>query len=466
METQMRARNPLNAQTFPMPKRPPVRIVHLGLGAFHRAHQAWYTWKADPEAEWGIAAFTGRSPDAATALAAQDGLYTLIMRSATEDTFQVISSIVEARDGSELSRLRELLGAKTTSVVTLTITEAGYHLLPDATLNLQQPAVQADIQMLRQMRNIHDAGGPSTPVGRLVYGLDSRRSADAGKIAVVSCDNLAANATATRNAVMGMADAADPSLASWIADNVSFVGTSVDRITPRTTDAELTLVHERFGLEDHSPVVTEPFTNWILSGSFPAGRPAWEEAGAVFVDNIEPYENRKLWLLNGAHSLLAYTGLQRGHTTVADALSDPFCARWVHEFWDEAERNLPAEGLGISAYRAALLERFSNKRIAHHLSQIAADGSNKLRMRAVPVIEAELAAGRPATGAMRVISAWLGWVQGTQAIQDPAIEAIRKALLQDGRKRTASLIGTIDVPLAHNLSALDHIEELADSIRS
>jgi fructuronate reductase len=181
---------------------------------------------------------------------------------------------------------------------------------------------------------------------------------------------------------------------------------------------------------------------------------------------LSPYENRKLWLLNGAHSLLAYTGLQRGHVTVAETLSDPFCARYVHEFWDEAERNLPTKGLDIPAYRVALLERFSNKRIAHHLSQIAADGTNKIRMRAVPVIEAELAAGRPATGAMRVVSAWLGWVQGPQTIQDPAIEAIREALQQDGRQRTASLTATIDVQLAHTPSALDLIEELADAIRA
>ncbi|GAA5201613.1 mannitol dehydrogenase family protein [Arthrobacter gyeryongensis] len=466
METQQRAQRTLNAQTFPLPKRPPIRIVHLGLGAFHRAHEAWYTWKADSEAEWGIACFTGRSPAAATALASQDGLYTLIERSATGDTFQVVSSIVEARDGSELARLRELLRAETTAVVTLTITEAGYHLLPNGALDLDQPAVAADIQALRQSEDLPDNGGPSTPIGRLVLGLGDRMSARAGEIAIVCCDNLADNAAATRNAVFGLAQAADPPLASWIAENVSFVGTSVDRITPRTTDADLDIVREYLGLEDHSPVVTEPFTNWILSGSFPMGRPAWEDAGAVFVENLEPYENRKLWLLNGAHSLLAYTGLQRGHTTVAEALLDPYCSRWVQEFWDEAERNLPSKELQISAYRAALLERFSNKRISHQLSQIAADGTHKLRMRALPVIQAELSAGRPATGAMRVISAWLGWVQGAETIQDPAIEAIRAALQQDGRKRTESLTATIDQQLAQDPSALELIEKLAGSVRS
>jgi fructuronate reductase len=466
VESNIRARNLLSAQTIRLPQRAPVRMVHLGLGAFHRAHQAWYTWKADPEAQWGIAAFTGRSPAAATALSAQDGLYTLIVRSATEDTFQVISSIVEARDGADLARLKELLSAETTAVVTLTITEAGYHLLPDGTLDLQHPAVQADLRSLGETPDGSDATAPTTPIGRLVHGLRSRRNAAAGKIAVVSCDNLSANATATRNAVHGMADVADPLLASWILENVCFVGTSVDRITPRTTKEELHLVREHSALEDLCPVVTEPFTNWILSGSFPSGRPRWEDAGAVFVEDIEPYENRKLWLLNGAHSLLAYAGLQRGHTTVAEALSDRLCARWVQEFWDEAERNLPPDGLDIPAYRKALLERFSNGRISHHLSQIAADGTTKLRMRALPVLSGELAAGRSATGASRIIAAWLAWAQNTREIQDPAINDIRQALQLKGMQRTAALIAAIDPQLSDDNSALKHIEDLSNLIRT
>ena len=462
----MRTKNLLNSQSLRLRQRAPVRIVHLGLGAFHRAHQAWYTWKADPEARWGIAAFTGRSAAAATALSAQDGLYTLIVRSATEDTLQVISSIVEARDGADVARLRELLSADSTAVVTLTITEAGYHLLPDGTVDLQHPDVQADLRSLAETPDSSEATAPKTPIGRLVHGLRARRDANAGKIAVVSCDNLAANATATRNAVHGMADAADSSLASWILENVCFVGTSVDRITPRTTKEELQLVREHSGLEDLCPVVTEPFTNWILCGTFPSGRPRWEDAGAVFVEDIEPYENRKLWLLNGAHSLLAYTGLQRGHSTVAEALADPLCAGWVEEFWDEAERNLPAEGLDIPSYRTVLLERFSNRRISHQLSQIAADGTTKLRMRALPVLNGELAAGRSATGAGRIIAAWLAWAQNTADIQDPAINDIRRALELTGRERAAALVATIDPVLSLDTSSMEHIEELAQSIRA
>ena len=232
---------------------------------------------------------------------------------------------------------------------------------------------------------------------------------------MVSCDNLANNAIAARAAIGGLADVVDPGLGAWIAENVSFVGTSIDRITPRTTDAEIALVEAECGYADSSPVVTEPFSDWVLSGDFPAGRPDWASAGAVFVDEIEHFENRKLWLLNGAHSLMAYAGQLRGHETVAQALADPVCAAWVQQFWDEAEANLPAEGLNIPAYRAALLERFGNARIAHHLAQIAMDGSNKLRMRAVPVFKAEKAAGRSGTGALRMIAAWVAFIRDSNA---------------------------------------------------
>ncbi|BBE24309.1 hypothetical protein MN0502_31920 [Arthrobacter sp. MN05-02] len=159
---------------------------------------------------------------------------------------------------------------------------------------------------------------------------------------------------------------------------MSFVGTSVDRITPRTTAEDISEVSARTGLIDDAPVITEPFSSWILAGDFPAGRPAWETAGAVFVGDLEPFENRKLWLLNGAHSLLAYCGLARGHHTVAEALDDPLCAEAVEAFWDEAQHHLTLPALDIPAYRDALRERFRNARIAHRLEQIAADGTTKI----------------------------------------------------------------------------------------
>lgn len=456
----------------------PVRIVHLGLGAFHRSHQAWYTQHASDSADWGIAAFTGRRPDAAVALAAQDGLYTLIERGRAGDRFELVSSIVEAHDGADLAMLDRLVSAATTAIITLTITEAAYHLGPDGALDSTNAAVCADIAGLRaaydnEAGTFHAGSSPaavSTASGRLVQALAARRQADAGPIAVVSCDNLANNAGAARSSIMGVAEAVDPALASWIAAHVSFVGTSIDRITPRTTDAELALVAAECGYADAAPVVTEPFSDWVLSGAFPAGRPDWESAGAVIVEDIERFENRKLWLLNGAHSLMAYAGLLLGHQTVAQALADPQCAAWVEQFWDEAEASLPAGDLNIPAYRQALLERFGNARIAHHLTQIAMDGSSKLRLRAVPVYKAERAAGRTGLGALRMIAAWVGYVQATHhagaTVSDAAGAAgISAALSLDDSGATseaalAALISVVDADLGADPCVIDTVRSL------
>ncbi|KHL05351.1 oxidoreductase [Sinomonas humi] len=420
---------------------PPVRIVHLGLGAFHRSHQAWFTARAHDASEWGIASFTGRRPDAALALAPQDGLFTLVERSAEGDSFEVVGSIAEAVDGADTARLEELLAAPATAVVTLTVTE-----------------------------KVYDDGSPDAPLGRLVRGLAARRAAGGGPIAVVSCDNLADNRTAARGAVVRIAEDLDAEsdeggLAGWVRENVSFVGTSVDRITPRTTPEDVAEVAERCGYRDASPVVAEPFASWILSGDFPAGRPAWQDAGAQFVADLEPFENRKLWLLNGAHTMLAYSGRLRDHETVADALEDPVCRRAVAEFWDEAARHLTQPGLDVPAYRAALLERFANPRIAHYLAQIAQDGSLKLRLRCVPVLQAERAAGRSGLGAARMIAAWIDWVSEAEQISDPLVGAIQEALGRSGRERTEALIRLVDADLAADAAVVDLIHGLVGFAR-
>ncbi|HEY8295503.1 MAG TPA: mannitol dehydrogenase family protein, partial [Micrococcaceae bacterium] len=431
----------------------------------------------------------------ALALAAQDGLYTLIERSDSGDTFEVIGSIIEVNDGAEVARLAELVAAETTALVTLTITEAAYGLGSDGRLDTADPLVAADLARLFRLLGSEpeqqttaglsaspadtagdvasgadsgsEEGWPTTAGGRLVFALAARRHSGAGPIAVVSCDNLANNAVAAREAVHGLAAAVDTGLAAWIERNVSFVGTSVDRITPRTTSAEIELVAKATGMKDTSPVVTEPFRNWILSGAFPAGRPDWESAGAVIVDDIEPFENRKLWLLNGAHSLLAYAGQLRGHSTVAQALADPDCRTWISEFWDEAEANLPARGLDLPDYRAALLERFGNSRIAHYLEQIAIDGSSKLQMRAVPVLKAERAAGRSGRGAARIIGAWVAYLRGTRArqepIQDSAAERIQDALALPAGQDTTALLALLDSSLPANTDVVELIESLARS---
>ncbi|HJV99941.1 MAG TPA: mannitol dehydrogenase family protein [Arthrobacter sp.] len=434
----------LNRALMPLPKAP-VRIVHLGLGAFHRSHEAWYTQHAGDGAEWGIAAFTGRRPDAAVALGAQDGLFTLIERSGNGDSFEVIGSISEAVDGADVGRLRELVSEPATAVVTLTITEAAYGLASDGSFDAGVAGVAGDLAMLADAAG--EGGKPTTPLGRLVSALAGRRDAGAGPIAVVSCDNLSGNGDVARRAVTGMAAAWDGELARWIVENVSFVSTSVDRITPRTTDADIAEVEQACGYLDSSPVVAEPFRDWVISGDFPKGRPRWEDAGAVFVEDIEPYENRKLWLLNGAHSLLAYAGQLRGHTTVAQALKDPECREAVEAFWDEAAAHLHGDDLHIPEYRQALHGRFGNGRIAHHLSQIAADGTTKLRMRALPVLAAERSEGRSGAGSALMLAAWIDFVAAHNELQDPLSDAIRAANEAGGPQRVSDLLNLVSPQL-------------------
>ncbi|MET3721678.1 mannitol dehydrogenase family protein [Arthrobacter sp. UYEF21] len=440
--------------------KPPVRIVHLGLGAFHRSHQAWFTSHASDAAEWGIAAFTGRRPDAALALAEQDGLFTVVERADGGDSFAVVGSIVEAVDGADVQRLAELVAAPATAIVTLTVTEAAYRLGADGQLDTNASDVAADLALLAS-----GSGNPSTPLGRLVFALAARRAAGAGPIAVVCCDNLANNGTVARNAVTGLAAAWDADLAAWVEANASFVSTSVDRITPRTTEADIAAVEAACGYRDNSPVVAEPFTNWVLSGDFPAGRPRWEDAGAVFVDHIEPFENRKLWLLNGAHSLLAYAGQLRGRTTVAEALADSECRTAVESFWDEAEANLTgaaASGadLQIPAYREALLARFSNARIAHHLAQIAMDGSTKLRMRAVPVLLAERAQGRSGVAAARMIAAWINFSASAETFHDPLAAEVSEANKLEGTERVRTVLALVDPAVAADDAVVDLVAGL------
>jgi fructuronate reductase len=245
--------------------------------------------------------------------------------------------------------------------------------------------------------------------------LDARRRADGGPLAIVPCDNMAGNGAAVAGVVAQVAERLDPPLAEWIAARVSFVSTTVDRITPRTEPEEAAAVLAASGRRDACPVVTEPFAEWALCGDFPAGRPGWHDAGALFADDIAPYENRKLWLLNGAHSLLAYGGSIRGHTTVSEAISDETCREWVEDWWAVAGPHLTQPAEVIADYCRTLVQRWVNPRIRHHLGQIAADGSQKLPMRVLPVLRAERDNGRLPLAATRILAAWICHLRGRGA---------------------------------------------------
>lgn len=427
----------------------PVRIVHLGVGNFFRAHQAWYTEHAPDAAEWGIAAFTGRSPAMADALRPQDGLYTLITRGTDGDSYEVISSLSAVHSSAEHEAFLSYLRSPGLAIVTLTVTEAGYLRGADGHLDLTNPGVVADI---RALRADPQAVVTTTP-GRIVAGLIGRRAAAAGKLAIVSCDNLSHNGEVLATVVAELAAEVDPGLVGWIAANVAFGTTMVDRITPATTEELKASVLAATGTVDEAPVPTEPFSEWVIQGEFPGGRPAWDAAGARIVDDVAPFERRKLALLNGSHSLLAYGATILGHETVADAIRDPRCLAWVEQWWDEACAHIPLPAGELAAYRQALLDRYRNPNIRHALAQIASDGSLKIAVRILPTLRAELAEGRIPAGAARAVAAWVQHLRGLGApVKDVAaaqVQALAAGTLEDS---VAAVLAFLDADLAGNES--------------
>ena len=445
---------------------PPVAAVHLGLGAFFRAHQAVYTALAPDAEQWGYAAFTGRRPELAERLAAQGGLYTLLRRGPGGDEADTVGSVAQAYAGGDSARWLALLADPGVRLLTLTVTEAAYQRGADGGLALGAAEVAADVTALRR----GDLDACRSVPGRLLAGLAARARAGGEPIAIVPCDNLPDNGTAVRRVVSELAAAVatglDPALPDWLAGSVSFVNTEVDRITPRTTEADRETVLRLTGLDDACPVVTEPFTEWTLAGDFPAGRPHWEEAGARFVDDVTPYETRKLWLLNGAHSLLAYAGGAVGHRTVAEAIGDARCRRWVEEWWDEAARHLTLPAQALTDYRAALLDRFANPAIRHLLAQIAADGSQKLPVRVLPVLRAERAAGRTADAAARTLGAWVAHLRGHGVpVTDPRADQLRGLATGAVGDAVRRVLAALDPSLSDDqdlvAAVTHHIEELS-----
>ncbi|WP_235875751.1 mannitol dehydrogenase family protein [Saccharopolyspora terrae] len=384
----------------------PVRAVHLGLGSFHRSHQAWYTAAAP---DWGIAAYTFRNTELPRALNAQEGAYTMRVPGEA-DAVEAIGAISRAHAGGEVEPWLRDLASPEVEVLTLTVTEAAY---------------------------APPEPGRDSATARLLAGLRGRYRANGAPITVVPCDNLPANGAVLRS-VLRASVSDDARFAGWIEDHVSIVSTVVDRITPAPVSGDAEAAARLSGLRDAAPVVAEPFTEWLLCGSFAAGRPRWERRGARFVDDIDVYASRKLWFLNGAHTLLAYAGLARGHRTIRDAVNDGRLAALVQEWWDTAARHIAVDPAEIAEYRRNLLIRFAARGIRHELAQIAHDGSQKIPARLLPVFRAERAAGRLPAPVVFGLAAWLRHVQTGQA-RDPrdaelaeaarSTDAVRRSLL-------------------------------------
>ena len=437
---------------------PPIHLVHLGLGNFFRAHQAWYTSKASDAGEWGIAAFTGRSSEGSRArvatLRSQEGLYTLITRAADGDHLEVVRSLARVHLADEHAAWLAYLANPQVHVVTTTVTEAGYLRDVNGGLDVNRPEVKTDIHALR----VDVTAAVDTAPAKLVAGFAGRRLAAAGPLTIVPCDNLPGNGAIVARVIDDLATLVDPDLARWMTDNVLCATTMADRITPAPTSADVRAAEAATGVRDRAVVVTEPFTEWVISGEFAAGRPRWEDAGATFTTNVAPFEDRKLWMLNGAHSMLAYAGSIRGHLSVADAMRDATCRTWLDEWWDASSRHLSLPAADNVAYRAALIERFANTGLQHLLDQIASDGSQKLPIRVLPVLRREREAGRLPVGAVRPLAAWVCHLRGRGAkVTDSHAAELRQLASGPLTEAVGRVLKVLDPELAADQSVVEAV---------
>jgi fructuronate reductase len=427
---------PVAAQPLVDPRDITVGIVHLGLGAFHRAHQAVYTERAmsaSGTTGWGIAAASQRSRTVLDELEPQDGLYTVVERGSST-SFRVLAPIRELLFAMEQQdMLTSRIAAPSTLVVTVTVTEKGYR---------HDPVTRRLDVTDEQIRT--DAAGrpPVTVVGQLVRAMQARQRNDAGPLTVVCCDNLTRNGATLRGLVddfCSLLPRADKSvLRSWIEESVAFPSTVVDRITPATTTADRREVGDYLGLDDEGAVITEPFSQWVLEDNFAASRPAWEAAGAIFTSDVSPYESLKLRLLNGSHSALAYLGLLAGYEFIAEFIAVDGVAAFVRRLMDEAAATVSApSSVDVDDYEQQLLQRFANPGLRHRLAQIAIDGSQKLPPRLVATVRDARTAGVEPVASVLGIAAWMRYVTAGHddagrplAIDDPLAPRIAEAVGQ------------------------------------
>jgi mannitol 2-dehydrogenase len=388
-------------------------IVHIGVGGFHRAHQAMYLDRLMNEGkalDWAITG-VGLLPHdrrMQEAMAAQDCLFTLVVKhpdGALEP--RVIGSLARylfAPDDPEA--VLEALTSPATRIVSLTITEGGYHLHPaTGEFDPDDPGIRHDLE---------PGAAPRTAFGFITEALARRRARGLEPFTVMSCDNIPGNGEVARRMLSAFARLRDPGLADWVETQVPFPNSMVDRITPVTSEADREVLAQRFGVEDQWPVVCEPFTQWVLEDGFPAGRPPLEDVGVQIVEDVEPYELMKLRLLNASHQALCYLGYLAGYRFAHEVCQDPLFARFLLGYMDEeATPTLsPVPGVDLERYKHQLIERFANPEIRDTLTRLCAESSDRIPKWLLPVVRAQLASGGPVDRAALVVAAWARYAEG------------------------------------------------------
>jgi fructuronate reductase/mannitol 2-dehydrogenase len=410
-------------------------VVHIGVGRFHRAHQALYFHELAERGvrDWGVIGVCLRSRGVKAALEPQDCLYTVVERGPGGDRARVVGSLDRVLHAPEdAEAVLDALTDPGVRLVTLTVTANGYH-LDAATLDLDTEAAEIAADLAHPQR-------PSTFIGYVAEALDRRRRAGLPPFTVLSCDNVPRNGDTTRAVVVSFARHRDPALAAWIEAHVRFPNSMVDRITPETSDADARYLAEAFGVEDRAPVMTEPFRQWVVEDAFAAGRPPLEQVGVQFVADVRPYELMKKRLLNGSHTAVAYLGYLAGHRALNATMADPAFRAFVGELMDsELTPLLPAvPGIDLGAYKATLLERLANPRISDELRRLCRRGSTKVPCYLLAPIREAQATGTPSELLTLAVAGWLRYSRGVGFaaeridVQDARSEELRRLATRGG----------------------------------
>lgn len=451
---------------YPAYKRDDVNIgiVHLGLGAFHRSHQAMYTEQLlnlQNGGDWGICGVSFRNETLQAQLTSQDCLYTMAILD-VEDSFQVVGAIKEVLVlKNQTAEVLARMSAEQTKIVSLTVTEKGYCLNAEGNLDETLPEIVNDLASLEN---------PKSAVGLLVSALNTRFKSGVKPFNVIACDNLPNNGDKLKSAVIQFAHHVSKNLAQWIDNEIQFPNTMVDSITPKTEQATVEIVSRKLGVSDTAPVQREQFSQWVIENCPNIERPAWEKVGVIFTDDVESFENAKLRILNGLHSALAYIGQLNGYESVYQAISDEKIKAFLVNLVDnEIIPTIAApSGLNLHDYSRAIIARFENPKIKHLLSQIACDGSIKIPVRTLAPIQSNLIAKREIKSLSIVVAAWIHFIVRSavnkQDLHDPKAEELLTVVSQfkgDSNEDVKSFLainGLLPDMLKNNINFISSIE--------